>query len=164
MKNKVLEARKFAIEKHADQKYGNHPYSYHLDMVYAIVCEANLGEDYEVAAYLHDSLEDTQTTKEEIKEKFGGHVAEMVCSVTGVGANRKEKKLNMIKKLEEFNPGINLKMADRLANMCQCKEDNQKKFDMYVKELNDYAELFSKGNEFLLTKLEMFLPTQKLKI
>jgi (p)ppGpp synthase/HD superfamily hydrolase len=148
MNERILKARKFAIERHGDQKYGELPYIYHLDMVYETALAFNLDEDYQVAAYLHDTLEDTKTTKKELEEIFGKRVAEMVFSVTGEGETRKDKKASMIRKLEAFPEGINLKMVDRYANM---KESLHipKLFKMYESELEAYAPLFEKGNEEL---------------
>lgn len=153
MSERIKLARKFAIEKHGVQMYGDKPYIYHLDMVYEIAKAFNLDEDYQVAAYLHDTLEDTDTTRKELEEKFGKRVANMVHSVTGEGANRKEKKASMIEKLKAFPEGILLKMIDRFANM---KESLQipKMFKMYEAELSDYEELFSKTHIVLFEQMK----------
>jgi len=147
--SKILKARKFALERHGNQMYGDKPYIFHLDMVYEITKNLGFDEDYQVAAYLHDVLEDTKTTKDELCSIFGQRVANMVFSVTGEGETRKEKKASMIKKLNEFPEGINLKMADRYANM---KESLHipKLFKMYEAELKEYLPLFEKGNVILL--------------
>ncbi len=163
MNDKVSSAKNFAIEKHGNQLYGTKPYVYHLNMVYEIVLKINLDEDYQMAAYLHDCLEDTNTTKKELESKFGKRVSDMVYSVTGEGTSRVEKKNSMLKKLEDFPEGINLKMADRLANMLQCKSDGSKKLEMYINEMPSYIDLFSKGNEKLLEKLINVTPTKKIK-
>lgn len=162
MNKRVQEARKFAIERHGSQMYGEKPYIYHLDMVYEIVNSLNLGEDYEVAAFLHDAMEDTNTTKEEIALRFGLNVAELVFSVTGEGNSRKERKESTIRKLNAFHDGINLKMADRLANM-QSSVDIPKLFDMYKNELSDYLELFQKGDQELLRQIQQLVTPKKMK-
>lgn len=162
MNEKIQKARKFAIERHGEQKYGEYPYVYHLDMVYEVVVSIALEEDYQMAAYLHDVLEDTDTSKEELESIFGVRVTELVFAVTGVGENRKEKKASMIKKLEAYPDGINLKMADRLANMEQSLK-YPKMFKMYESELNEYKYLFEKGNKNLFEKIKsLSLPKQTL--
>ncbi len=151
--DKISKARKFAIERHGNQMYGNLPYIFHLDMVYGITVDLGLDEDYQVAAYLHDVLEDTATSKEELETIFGKRVANLVFSVTGEGETRKEKKASMIKKLNDFPEGINLKMADRYANM---KESLSipKLFKMYADELVSYLPLFEKGEPRLLNMIK----------
>lgn len=163
MKNRILKARQFAIEKHGEQKYGELPYIYHLDMVYQITLDAQLDEDYQVAAYLHDILEDTNTTKKDLEDLFGHRVAKLVDSVSGKGETRKEKKQCMLAKLNDFPEGINLKMADRYANMKESL-DIPKLFKMYEAELAEYLPLFEKGNQYLLYLIKgLSLPTQKNK-
>lgn len=160
MNERILKARQFAIERHGNQKYGDLPYIYHLDMVYQIVLDAKLDEDYQIAAYLHDVLEDTATTKEELELLFGKRVTQLVNSVTGVGETRKEKKQSMLIKLKDFPDGIALKMADRYANM---KESLQipKLFKMYESELADYLPLFENSNEYLLGLIKSLSLHQK---
>lgn len=153
----VKKARDFAIKKHGSQMYGENPYVYHLDKVYEIIINAGLGIDYQVAAYLHDCLEDTNTTKEELLELFNENVVNLVYSVTGEGINRKERKQSTLKKLNEFNDGISLKMADRLVNILESKNTNLKLYEMYKKEHNDYKYLFNLGNEYLKSELEKSL-------
>jgi (p)ppGpp synthase/HD superfamily hydrolase len=163
MNEKILKARQFAIERHGEQKYGELPYIYHLDMVYQIVLDAKLDEDYQIAAYLHDILEDTNTTKEELTLLFGERIARLVDSVTGHGETRKEKKQVMLNKLQALPDGVPLKMADRYANMKESL-NIPKLFEMYAKELNDYLPLFEKSNQYLLGLIkELSLPSKKLR-
>jgi (p)ppGpp synthase/HD superfamily hydrolase len=56
-------AREFAIKAHGEQKYGEFPYSVHLDEVATIA--KPYGESAEIVAYLHDVIEDTSVTKKE---------------------------------------------------------------------------------------------------
>lgn len=156
-KNVINEARDFAILKHGSQKYGQHDYIYHLDSVYNTALEFNLDFKYLIAAYLHDIIEDTKTTREEIELKFGSWIASAVYAVSGFGEGRKARKINMLAKMKNFEEAINLKMIDRLANMRESlKNKDVKLFKMYVDELDDYNELFSKGNKDIYYELQMF--------
>lgn len=163
MNLKVKQARDFAIERHGTQAYGDKPYIYHLDMVYQIALDAGLDEDYLIAAYLHDTIEDTKTTKEELAKLFGENVANLVDAVSGTGATRKEKKESMIKKLQAFPKAINLKMIDRLANMRE-SVNMPKLLKMYINELPDYLPLFEEGNSYLHQELKGFLAERKMKL
>ena len=84
---KLLQAASFAAKKHRYQKrkgddaepYVNHP----LEVANLL---ANIGkvDDYDIliAAVLHDTIEDTETTKEELTELFGAKVSDYVMEVT----------------------------------------------------------------------------------
>lgn len=122
----TISARAFAIAAHGDQMYGERPYVFHLDQVVE-----NLSEFSPVAqtvGYLHDVVEDTPTTLEEIAEKFGAFVSECVALLTDEpGANRKERKAKTYKKLAGVTGPAELalivKAADRLANVKACVAD-----------------------------------------
>ena len=82
MGKKLDEAIVFATEKHMGQvrKRENSPYILHPLEAAAIASDLTKDEDIIVAAVLHDTVEDTDTTVEEIREKFGDRVAELVES------------------------------------------------------------------------------------
>jgi (p)ppGpp synthase/HD superfamily hydrolase len=122
------QARTFAIDAHSEQRYGDHPYSFHLDAVAALA--ASYGEEAVVVAYLHDTVEDTQVTIEEITGKFGPKVAACVGLLTDEpGANRKERKAKTYAKLAEVRGpnelALVVKAADRLANVRACLADRK---------------------------------------
>ena len=123
------QARAFAIAAHAEQKYGDRPYSFHLDAVAALA--GPYGEEAVVVAYLHDTAEDTPTTIEEIESKFGPRVAACVALLTDEpGANRKERKAKTYAKLAGVHGpnelALLVKAADRLANVRACVQDRKK--------------------------------------
>ena len=74
--NQVQAARSFAVTAPGAQRYGDHPYVWHLDAVAAIV--APYGETAQVIAYLHDTVEDTATNLRDVQSTFGDHVAHCV--------------------------------------------------------------------------------------
>lgn len=154
LSNKILAARQYAIEKHKDQKYGEHPYVYHLDQVYNIAVEMNLGEDYMIAAYLHDVLEDTDTTKKELEEIFGKHITEMVFAVSGFGVNREERQNDIKIKMALYPKSIDLKMIDRIANGRSSKVNKIKLFNTYQKEHIVLGPIFSKGSPHIFLEIE----------
>lgn len=124
----TISAREFAIAAHGDQRYGERPYSFHLDQVVGSLSE--FGQDAEAVGYLHDVVEDTSTTVAEISEKFGPLVAECVALLTDVpGQNRKERKAKTYKKLSAVSGPAQLalvvKVADRLANVRACIADGK---------------------------------------
>lgn len=81
----LQDARDFALEKHQGQvrKHDGKPYIAHLDGVVGILKEHGYRTpEIIAAAFLHDTLEKTDTTVEELIEKFGPTVAELVYWLT----------------------------------------------------------------------------------
>lgn len=110
-------AREFALERHADQQYAGRPYAYHLERVAQVLTRFGYeGPAYQMAAWLHDVVEDTPTTIDEVRDLFGRSVSDLVWSVTGIGPNRKTRNADIYRKLGEYVFGIPLKVADRIVN------------------------------------------------
>ncbi len=75
-------------------------------------------EKYVAAALLHDVIEDTETTKEEIKRDFGEDVLELVEGVTKLSQGTDQETLSKVIDKSYLNPGVAVvKLADRLHNM-----------------------------------------------
>lgn len=122
------EAILFAVKAHEGQtRKGNSiPYIIH-PLEVASICAA-MSDDLELmaAAVLHDTVEDTDTTLEEIEAKFGHRVAELVASETEnkrpelpaaeTWRVRKEESLEELSRAKD--PAVKmLWLADKLANM-----------------------------------------------
>ena len=83
----VSEAADFAARRHsgmARKGRGNEPYVNHLAEVANLLATATDGTDAELVAagWLHDTIEDTETTREGLAQKFGERVAALVVEVT----------------------------------------------------------------------------------
>lgn len=139
------QARDFATVKHKDQKYGIHPYSYHLDEVHSVLVETRSDNtDLLVAAYLHDVLEDTNTSPEEIKSLFGFKVLALVEAVTGRGNSRKIRNADIYRKiLVVGHDAADLKLADRIVNTRESKKTNKQYYAMYKKEFFEFKHNLS---------------------
>ena len=122
----IRKAYDFILEKHADQKRkSGEPYVVHPVSVAKILSDMNMDWETVVAGFLHDTLEDTQTTFEEIKEAFGEGVAKIVEGVTKISKFKfksyKDAQAENFRKLilataEDIRVVI-VKLADRLHNM-----------------------------------------------
>ena len=123
---KIRKAYDFAKEKHGDQlRRSGEPYIIHPVQVAYTLAELGLDESTISAALLHDVVEDTEVTREELAKTFSEEIAEMVDGVTKLG------KLNYTSKEEEQVENyrkmflamgkdirvIMIKLADRLHNM-----------------------------------------------
>jgi (p)ppGpp synthase/HD superfamily hydrolase len=134
----VAEAREFAVRAHGEQRYGDQPYSVHLDAVAELA--APFGEQAQVVAYLHDAVEDTAVSLDEVRAKFGELVSECVGLLSDApGANRKERKAKTYARLAQVQGRAQLalivKAADRLANVRACvREGNAGLWRMYQSE------------------------------
>ena len=137
----VPRAAKFALERHGVQLYGEkHPYGLHLAHVEEVLLRFDIYDpDLLAAAWLHDVIEDTQTTKEEIHVLFGLRVAELVDAVTNrPGGNRASRHAETYPRVRATPGATTLKLADRIANT----EFSVMKpmFSMYRKEYEGFIE------------------------
>lgn len=142
MTDPVARARTFAVAAHGEQRYGDQPYSVHLDAVAAIL--APFGEAAQVVGYLHDVVEDTAVSLATLGAKFGERMAKLVSLVTDEpGANRRERKARSNAKLAavsgEESLALVVKAADRLANLrASAGGGAESKLGMYRREHPDF--------------------------
>ena len=120
----ILEAAAFAADKHRDQRrkdpaaspYINHP----IALANILANEGGiLDATVIVAALLHDTIEDTETTAAELRQLFGEEVAEVVMEVTDdKSLPRAERKRLQIEHAGHISESAKLvKMADKIANL-----------------------------------------------
>jgi len=154
----TAKARFVAFSLHEGKMYGRFPYCFHLaDVVKNLVKFNYDDEDMIAAGYLHDVIEDCGQSEDGLSDLFNPKVAKLVAAVSGKGVNRKEKKADMIAKLQAYPKAVPLKMADRMANIQNCKEFNPRMLDMYRKEMFDYQQLFSNTNYNMWIAMENLL-------
>lgn len=122
----ILRALDFAIDKHKDQKRDTgEPYIIHPIAVADILLQYGLDAKAISAALLHDVVEDSGVTPEELKVLFGEEVAELVNGVSRVktlryksSANENDESLRkMFLAMAKDIRVIFIKLADRLHNM-----------------------------------------------
>jgi (p)ppGpp synthase/HD superfamily hydrolase len=142
-------AQALAEIAHGDQKYGDHPYSKHLAEVVQVLIRFGVNdEDMLCAGFLHDSIEDTTVTKNQIEIMFGRRVADLVYRVTNEpGKNRKERHEKTYDKIVASDDAITLKLADRIANLeYSILSEDDGKIKMYTKEYKGFrAKLYKNG-------------------
>ena len=120
----ILKATHFAAQKHSDQRRKDEeisPYINHPISVARAISEIGDVEDPEVlaAALLHDTLEDTETTPEELIDNFGERVCRLVQEVTDDKSLPKlERKQKQIDHAAELSEGAALiKLGDKISNV-----------------------------------------------
>ena len=123
---KIDKAAWYANEKHAQQKRkSGEPYIIHPLAVAETLIQMNMDADTVCAGLLHDVVEDTGTTAEEIEELFGNNVRELVEGVTKIAkvkslsksAAEAETIRKMFIAMSKNMPVIIIKLADKLHNM-----------------------------------------------
>lgn len=119
-------AYEFSDQAHFGQKRASgEPYIEHCHEVALILAELHMDTTTLAAALLHDVVEDTEHTLEEIRNEFGDEVADLVDGVTKIGAvtftSREEQQVEYFRKMllsmaRDFRV-ILIKLADRIHNM-----------------------------------------------
>ena len=149
--SKIVSAYELAEMYHHDQKRGSgEPYiSRPLSVAY-ILLELGMDTDTICAALLHDVVEDTECTLEQLNKKFGSDVAMLVNGVTKLGKveifTKEEQKAENIRKIllamSEDIRVIIIKLADRLHNMRTLKYCREEKRRTIAHEtMNIYAPI-----------------------
>jgi (p)ppGpp synthase/HD superfamily hydrolase len=125
-----------AVHAHQDQQYGDGPYIDHLsDVVWVLRRHKVVTPVLEAAAWLHDTVEDTDYTLEEIRDEFGDEVAALVHAVTSEpGENRKQRNTRTYLKIINTPGAVTLKLADRIANVQASWKTQDRRLFMYYRE------------------------------
>ncbi|MGQ0833621.1 MAG: RelA/SpoT family protein [Gammaproteobacteria bacterium] len=123
---RIREAAEFGASAHKGQKrLSGEPYIAHPVAAASILADLHLDTDTIVAAILHDVIEDTPTPKDQLAERFGADVAELVDGVTKLDQirfkSREEAQAESFRKMllamvRDLRV-ILVKLADRMHNM-----------------------------------------------
>jgi guanosine-3',5'-bis(diphosphate) 3'-pyrophosphohydrolase len=158
----LLRALAFAAHKHRDQRrkdpaaspYINHP----IALANVLVNEGGVtDEEVLAAALLHDTVEDTATTPEELEEQFGARIARIVAEVTDDKALPKaERKRLQVEHAAQLSPEAKLvKLADKICNLRDVAERPPASWDLARRrEYFDWAKSVIDGLRGTHPKLE----------
>ncbi|WP_041277742.1 HD domain-containing protein [Desulfotalea psychrophila] len=165
--DKYLEAWNFASAIHNGQKIpgSDIPYINHLGLVameaVATVANKNIQNSniLVLCALLHDSIEDTATTHEDIKKIFGSDIADGVLSLT---KNKKlpskvEQMLDSIARIKTQPKEVwMVKLCDRITNLQPPPRHwNKEKIGKYQNEARLILEKLGEASQFLAERLKM---------
>ncbi len=148
---RIKRAYLLAEEKHRGQfRKSGGPYICHPLHVAIILAELHVGPDTIIAGLLHDCIEDTNTTHEEIEAQFGKDVADMVDGVTkltkmkfsSLEQKQAENHQKMLLAMGKDIRVIVVKLADRLHNLRTMDSQSPEKRERICREtLEIYAPL-----------------------
>lgn len=121
----VEKAYAFAAEAHKEQKrLSGEPYMVHLARVAKSIAELGLGAKTVAAGLLHDTIEDTGATREQIEKKFGKEILFLVEGVTKLGhlkyrgtERHRESLRKLLVATSKDTRVLIIKLMDRLHNM-----------------------------------------------
>ena len=163
---KIKKAVEFAIKYHGiQQRASGVPYYSHPLEVAEIIAEMRLDTDSIVTAILHDTIEDTDLTLEEIEETFGKDVAKLVDGVTKLtkikfhedNVRQAENFRKLLIALSDDIRVLLIKLADRLHNMRTIDfiSNPEKKKKIALETLELYAPLAERiGMQQIKTELQ----------
>jgi (p)ppGpp synthase/HD superfamily hydrolase len=130
----VRRAAEFARAKHGDTLDDNEAlvFDSHVAKVAELLRVVAPGDENLIAAgYLHDTIEDTETTYAELLDAFNRDVADLVMEVTQEG--RKDSCGYYFPRLQSQR-GITLKFADRLSNLTRMQSWSPKRREQYLRK------------------------------
>ncbi len=148
---RIDKAYQYAYEAHKDQRrVSGLPYILHPVSVAYILVGLGMDTDSIIAALLHDVVEDTEITLDEISKEFGSDIALLIDGLTKLSkikySNREEQQAeNLRKMLIAMSNDIRviiIKLADRLHNMrtIDCMRE-QKRRDIALETMEVYAPI-----------------------
>lgn len=151
MDSLIARAAATAIDAHGEQKYGgNRPYVVHLVKVVENLHRFGVATpELVAAAWLHDTVEDTNVGLDVIRERFGERVAALVDAVTTVkvGDTRKQRNAATYPKIAATPDAVKLKLADRIANVESCWVDRNHKLFTYRDEYPDFRRALRRDGD-----------------
>ncbi|MGN0609477.1 MAG: RelA/SpoT family protein [Oscillospiraceae bacterium] len=149
--SKIISSYEFAAKAHANQfRSSGEPYITHPLAVAYILLEFGMDTDTVCAALLHDVVEDTDVTLDEIKKLFGQDVAMLVDGVTKLGKiplfTKEEQQAENVRKIllamSQDIRVIIIKLCDRLHNMrTLCYRPAAKQRNTALETMNIYAPI-----------------------
>lgn len=166
-KEEIKKALELAKKSHENQKRDEgDPYVIHLFRITNTLIY-NLGikdRDILIASLLHDIVEDTDITFEQVKEEFGDKVAEIVKALTR-DKDKETKEEKFKKTLESSEAIIILKAADWLDNIRSLvyRTDREDRWQRHLRETEQMYIPLAKasGQEYLIEEIQKALETAK---
>ena len=138
----VRKAKAYSREKHEGQirKFENKPYFIHPKRVAHILYQFKESKNIDLlvaVCYLHDVVEDTTTTIQDIKKEFGSFIANLVKELTSDASRIEEvgKEEYLARKMIAMSSyALSIKLADRLDNVNRLQWQPKSFSDKYIKQ------------------------------
>ena len=170
MSDIVTKASEFARTAHESidqrRKYSHEPYIVHPTAVAAIVASVTDDEATIAAAWLHDVVEDTPITIEEVESEFGSDIARLVADLTDVSqrsdGNRKQRLAVDRQHTREADPRAKtVKLADVIHNLTDIVKQDTRFAVTYVQEKELLLKVLHEGDATLYKRAVVVIETSK---
>ena len=146
----IVRAYDFALKAHQGQtRMSGVPYFVHVFETAKNLARYEMDATTIAAGFLHDTLEDTETTDKELEEEFGKEIVTLVKGVTKLGHVKYRGRMRHVESLRKFLMALAqdyrvlmIKLADRLHNLSTLeyvREDKQKR--IALESIEVYAPL-----------------------
>lgn len=164
----VSRARDFAYAAHDAidhrRKYTDEPYTTHLQRVARLVESVDGDNNMIAAAYLHDTVEDTPTTIEDIRSTFGDDVAYLVSYLTDISkpedGNRALRKKMDREHIAKGDARVHtIKLADLIDNGWSITSHDPRFARVFMTEKRELLKVLSDGNDKLLHRARVMVET-----
>ena len=153
MKNIIEKAKQFATAAHAGQKrkYTGEDYIVHPEHVASIIEEYGFDDNMIAAAWLHDTVEDTDVELDDLEREFNDDVTELVywltIQTTEEDGNRVVRKQMDAERLAEAPARAQtIKLADLFSNTISIVEEDPNFAKIYLLEKAVLLRMLSKGD------------------
>lgn len=140
----------YATKKHTEvnHRYGENPYSYHLKMVcdvaemFIYLIPPTERENVYCGCWVHDIIEDTRETYNDVKNETNETIAELAYALTNEkGKNRSERASDKYySDMRKTENAVFIKFCDRIANITHSKNQGSSMFKKYKKENKNFIE------------------------
>jgi (p)ppGpp synthase/HD superfamily hydrolase len=161
MKDIIEKAEQFAVQAHGPQKrkYSGEPYIVHPIEVSQIVRTVPHTNAMVAAAILHDVIEDTEATYDDVVVNFGVIIADLVNELTDVskpedGNRAVRKALDRAHLAKASADAQTIKLADIISNSKDIKENDPSFAKVYIPEMKALLEVLDKGDSELMKQAE----------
>jgi hypothetical protein len=163
MPDLIERAIRFATEAHQRidhrRKYSGQAYAVHLDQVAKIVSSITDDQEMIAAAWLHDTVEDTPATFNDIEREFGDSVAQLVRELTDISkpgdGNRSARKAIDRQHLEQASArGQTIKLADLIDNCKDITRHDARFARVYLNEMGSLLQVLTKADEVLMRRAQ----------
>lgn len=165
LQGKYQKAIRFAGEKHTIQKVPGSEASYMVhvaNVAMEIILTYHAAPDFDVefavqVALLHDTIEDTEATYDEVKENFGTRIADAVLALSKDRkmASKQERMNDSIRRIVKLEKEVGMvKLADRITNLQPApKHWNEEKIRNYRSEAQVIYEKLKHCNAYLASRM-----------
>lgn len=169
----VERAASFAKAAHESvgqrRKYTGEPYIVHPQSVASIVASVTDDENMICAAWLHDVVEDTPISLEEIRAEFGDDIANLVDGLTDVSKPEDGNRASRLEIDRNHTAATcprtkSIKLADLIDNLTDIVDQASGFARRYIPEKEALLAVLREGDSRLISRVEEIIRTEKTKL